>query len=372
MDSLKPTAAPDFWAQYCWHSESRLHQLSPYIGKLKSTIAHDLILNYTKRGQTVLDPFCGSGTIPLECALTKRHPIGADVNVYAYVLARAKLHPPTTLAVGLTQLEQALARARRRPAPDLRRVPAWVRSFFHPETLRETVQFADECIASREYFLLACLMGILHHQRPGFLSFPSSHLVPYLRTRNFPPAKFPQMYERRELGARMVKKVTRALEDDRALSLVTSMRGKVRRAPVQRLTLREDVDAIITSPPYMNALDYVRDNRLRMWLLDRSTVDYSPEPTDKLRNFERTTNAFIRTAVARLKRGGSCVLVVGETVRRKRMKSHPAELLLDWLGTRAPELRLVETMEDTIPDVRRARRDAHGTKKELILVLRKR
>jgi hypothetical protein len=27
--------------------------------------------------------------------------------------------------------------------------------------------------------LLASMLGILHHQRPGFLSFPSSHLIPY-------------------------------------------------------------------------------------------------------------------------------------------------------------------------------------------------
>jgi hypothetical protein len=46
-------------------------------------------------------------------------------------------------------------------------------------------------------------------------------------------------------------------------------------------------------------------------------------------------------------------------------------MLLAWLSDLAPELRLLETMEDTIPDVRRARRDGHATKKELILVLQK-
>jgi hypothetical protein len=170
----------------------------------------------------------------------------------------------------------------------------------------------------------------------------------------------------------MLKKVIRALEDERSLTVVNSMRGQIRLASVQKLVLRNEVDAIITSPPYMNALDYVRDNRLRMWLLDRSTVDYSPEPTDKLQSFQRTTYAFIRSSVSRLKRGGTCVLVVGETVRRKRMQSHPADLLLEWLAEKVPELKLMETMKDTIPDVRRARRDGQATKKELILVLRKR
>jgi len=29
----------------------------------------------------------------------------------------------------------------------------------------------------------------------------------------------------------------------------------------------ESIDAVITSPPYMDALDYARDNRLRLWFL---------------------------------------------------------------------------------------------------------
>jgi methylase of polypeptide subunit release factors len=359
MESIDPTTAPESWADYCWHTESRLHQLSPYIGKLKSTIARDLVISHTQPGDTVLDPFCGSGTVPLECALANRRVFAADVNPYAYVLTRAKLQPPTTLASGLARLDLALASARERPAPDLRKIPRWVRRFFHPETLRETLQFADECIARKEYYL------------PCFLSFPSIHLVPYLRTRKFPQSQFPEMYERRELHPRMVKKVTRALESPLDLSTVNAVRGLVRKTPVENLQLDTRLDAIITSPPYMNALDYVRDNRLRMWLLDRSTADYSPEPTEKLLSFQCTIMAFIRAAVPHLKRGGKCILVVGETVRRKRAKSHPAEMLLAWLRELAPELRLLEVLRDSIPDVRRARRDGQATKKELILVLRK-
>ena len=84
------------------------------------------------------------------------------------------------------------------------------------------------------------------------------------------------------------------------------------------------VDAIVTSPPYMNALDYVRDNRLRMWFLDKSTVDYCPEPTERLAQSMAITASFARNALSYLRLGGYCVLIVGETVLRKRNKSHPA------------------------------------------------
>lgn len=365
------TAAPSEWASHCWHSENKLHQLSPYIGKLKSSIAADLLSEYTRKGDYVLDPFCGSGTIPLEAALMGRHPAAADASPYAYVLAMGKLDPPSSTEEGLTRLKKRLRGASRRHV-DLRSIPAWVRAFFHPETLREAVAFADECAHQGDYFLLSCLLGILHHQRPGFLSYPSSHLVPYLRTNNFPRDEFPALYERRELAPRMEKKVLRALSSPESLSVIKAARGAAKRASIEELRVRRQFDAIMTSPPYMNALDYVRDNRLRMWFLDRNTTNYAPEPTDKREAFRSSVLGLAKRAVPRLRPGGTCVLVVGETITRRRQRQHPAELLLGWLEELAPSLKLQEVVEDEIPDVRRTRRKAQGTKKELFLVLNKR
>ena len=89
---------------------------------------------------------------------------------------------------------------------DLRRAPKWVREFFHPETLREALALSFVLKRRRRWFFLASLMGILHHQRPGFLSYPSSHTVPYLRSKAFPPKKFPKLYEYRSLADRLEAK----------------------------------------------------------------------------------------------------------------------------------------------------------------------
>ncbi len=37
--------------------ESSLHQLAPYVGKLKSGMVRVLLENYSQPGDTVLDPF---------------------------------------------------------------------------------------------------------------------------------------------------------------------------------------------------------------------------------------------------------------------------------------------------------------------------
>lgn len=368
---LTTESAPGEWAEPCSSSEIRLHQLAPYIGKLKSSIAGSLIEAFTAPGETVLDPFCGSGTISLECILRGRNALAFDVNPYAVLLTRAKLQPPLSLDAALEKLEMRLQASRSRAPFPYENIPDWIRRFFHPATLCKALMFADECIEKDDAFLLACLLGILHHQRPGFLSYPSSHLVPYLRERKFPRSEYPELYAERAIEPRLRAKVMRALRTPVCPKTIGS--GSVQRKDIADLDLGSTsaVDAIITSPPYMNALDYVRDNRLRMWFLDRSTSDYSQELTDKRAEFVSLSEAFIVNALRRLRRGGRCVLVIGETVRRKRMTSHPAEQMLACIRRLSPEMVLDRVIADVIPDVRRTRRESAATKKELILVLRK-
>lgn len=168
--TVRVEAAPRLWKASCAHTECSLHQLSPYIGKIKSSIAGELVERFSTRGQLVIDPFAGAGTIPLEAALRGRRVFGADISPYARILSRAKLCPPPSLKIALEQADTVLALAKNLPTPDLRTVPVWVRNFFHPDTLREALQFACVCRAPGREFLMACFLGVLHHQRPGFLS----------------------------------------------------------------------------------------------------------------------------------------------------------------------------------------------------------
>lgn len=326
-------------------------------------------MRFTKPKDLVLDCFSGSGTVPLEAVLLGRNVLAFDRSPYAVTLTRAKLEAPQSVEQAIQRVELRLRRALGRSLYAESRVPEWVKQFFHPNTLQDALRFADECIEQDDQFLLACLLGILHHQRPGFLSYPSSHLVPYLRDRKFPRAQYPEMYEERSLAPRLIAKVRRALKVP--MERPAGVKAYASQEDIAHLMLDHEVDVIITSPPYMNALDYVRDNRLRMWFLDRKTSDYSPEPTDKKEEFDTLTAAFARNALSRLRRRGRCILIIGQTVRRKRMTSHPAERILAHLLTNDPSARLEQIIEDDIPDVRRTRRGTAATKRELILVIRK-
>ena len=199
-----------------WHGsfnarESTLQQLSPYVGKMKSGMAKALISLYSEPGQLVLDPFSGSGVVPLEAALSGRCAWANDLSPYGYVLTKGKLEAPpsrkTAIQRALIVIEAAEQHA---PSVNLAAIPEWVKEFFHPDTLREVIAAFEILPGCEDYFLTGCLLGILHHVRPGFLSYPASHLVPYLRTAKYPPEDFPEMYSYRDLRSRLITKVNRA------------------------------------------------------------------------------------------------------------------------------------------------------------------
>jgi hypothetical protein len=357
------------WTGSALKNESTLHQLSPYIGKLKSSIAASLVSQFTKEGDLVYDGFSGCGTVALEAWAAKRRVIANDLSPYAYVLTRAKLFPPRTLQGALGSIEHASVEAvKLRDDVDLRKVPQWVRDFFHPETLRETIAWTTALRRRRSWFLLASLLGILHHQRPGFLSFPSSHTVPYLRVKKFPRYRFPELYEYRSLRDRLEAKVTRAFR--RMPNLDFDVARSCLRRDTSALTLPEPVDAIISSPPYMRLLDYGRDNRLRLWFLgvqDWRSLDRIVSPHEDA-FLELMCACFTKWKTV-LKPNHCCVLVIGDAfsqVAKGNLPDVVSKIATEEVGGYT---RVCEHTE-TIPNERRVRRGIMGSASETIVVLR--
>lgn len=346
-----------------------MHQLSPYIGKLKSSIARDLIWDYSNKGDLIVEPFSGAGTVPLEAILLNRRVFAADISPYSKILTKAKLSPPPSLAAALRQLERVSKKAEYLPEPDLRSVPKWVRSFYHPKTLKEIIKFLSVCRRTRHDFLIACLLGILHHQRPGFLSFPSSHLVPYLRNKKYPPSEYPEMYEYREIYPRMSAKIERAYK--RIPARLPDANWTFRLSSIENLTFPPSFDCLITSPPYMNALDYGRDNRLRLWFLNPNGSRTVDNPATRSKEaFQYAIKAMAIKVENNLNKAGHCILIVGERLARRRLE-YLSEIICRIMAERAPSLNLISIIKDDIPDIRRSRKNCKATKTEHILIYKK-
>lgn len=362
------------WSGSFNSKESSMHQLAPYVGKLKSGMVRVLIELYSRPGDVVLDPFCGAGVVPLECILMGRHTIANDLSPYAYTITRGKLSAPLTMHEALQETERVLCETESRiHAVSIDHVPDWVRSFFHPDTLREIITAFQVLKERQNYFLTACLLGILHHVRPGFLSYPTSHLTPYLRLRKYPPEAFPKMYAYRDLRTRLTYKVMRAYRRTGFTPLRNQLDWRVLQENTMNLSLPSNsIDAIISSPPYFGALDYARDNRLRLWFLGVSNwkeLDRSLTANDQVYIVQMTQ--CLKQMDRVLRDRAHCVLVLGD-VERNGTKKQTAQIISE-LASEVTQGRLVQKLiyTDEIPDVRRSRRQTHTTKYEKILVMQK-
>ena len=69
-----------------WPARHRIHK---YWGRKPSNIVQAYIELFTEAGDTVFDPFCGSGVVPVEATILGRMGIGMDNNPIAVELGRA-------------------------------------------------------------------------------------------------------------------------------------------------------------------------------------------------------------------------------------------------------------------------------------------
>ena len=347
---------------------SSLHTVGPYIGRVRATLARELVQSYSREGDVVWDPFCGSGTVPLEALLLGREAVAGDVNPYALALTRAKLHAPAEPERSIRYLRTVMQEIRstciREPESS-----EWVRSFFDERTFLETHALALRFRRDRRYFLLGCILGILHHQRPGFLSFPASNLVPYLRTKTFPRDRFPEAYEYRDPLPRLEAKVRRTLSFPAPASC--SRFRVLDSSATKPYMSRGSVDCIITSPPYMGALDYCRDNRLRLWFLNvRDHEGIKRSELGPIASFDDNMRTVLANMAHALVQERQCILIIGNVKSCGKTIDLPSKLT-EIIRNEFPQFELEDSRYEDLPAAKRSRKTGSATSREAVLVFRR-
>jgi DNA modification methylase len=352
------------------NNKNPIHSLSPYVGKIRSDLSKYLIDEYAIEGEYICDPFCGSGTVLLEGWIKGYNVIGVDLNLYAYTLSMGKLHPFVSLNVA----EKKLAVYRQEVECLIKNIsiiniPIWVKDFYHRKTLKEIYAWTMILQTKKEWFLLSCLLGILHHQRPGFLSFPSSHGAPYLRNDKFPKVLFPEMYEYRNVYERLLKKVQRAYKNIPALDFSLSRKGYLEDSSKTNRP-KKRIATIITSPPYMKSLTYARDNRLRLWFLGIDNwkgLDKIISPTSDY-FLQMMKQCFAKWHKLQIK-NDKCIMIVGDIPIMYNLDKIPLHKAIYDLAE--PYYNLISAYTDPIPEEKKMVKGNKKIKREIILVLEK-
>jgi DNA methylase len=359
------------WCQSFDRQESTLHALSAYPQRSSPGLMRSLIELYSQPGAIVLDPFAGSGTVPFEAATLDRIAWSSDASPYAMAITAGKLGAPRSERAALTQAGELLAAIdRHAPAVDLQAIPAWVQDFFHPATLQELVAAFQELRQHPNPFLAACMLGILHHVLPGFLSYPTSAEAPYLRRVTYAPDRFPHLYTYRDLRSRLLSKVKRSYRKHRLPDTWEQRQYRLWQTPCAALPIAAaSVDAIISRPPQADSFESVRNHRLRLWFLgvsDWQAIDSQLIPSG--RNYALQMSASLQAMAQVLKPDRPCVLVVSDVIQHSKTRGI-ASTLAD-LATQTQHWQ-VETLHDLLPKVPPSRSTCKAVKFDQILVLRK-
>ena len=309
------------------------HDIHRYSGKFIPQIARRAIELLTDPGDTVLDPYAGSGTTLLEAALCERRAIGVDMSPLAVLIARVKVTPVET-----RQLDAFMAYARETvqaiemegriltlPEPwplivdavdkDPRWSDEWFTKWFQPDVLSDLIHL-DHAIswwadrATRDIGRLA-LSSVLRRSSRAHSGYPNV------------------MFDRRQpQRARPLKPFLRSLE--RVVQRVEETTPLINPVPDVQLGDATSlpvpdgaVDAVVTHPPYIGSVPYAEYGALSLrWLgqdpkeLDERLTGGRRQRRDVVERFSTGYAAMLAEASRVLKAGGKAFLMVGSpTVR---------------------------------------------------------
>ena len=253
------------------HSETS--SLHPFPARMAPEVALEK-LRGVKKGSTVVDPMCGSGTVLRQAALLGMRPVGFDLDPLAVLLSRANaatVNPDKVRLAGLQLADLA------RHLPQDRVVLPWI------DDDKETQDFIrywfapPQTSALRKLAWLICNVGplrmgriadtylrialsriVVTKQRGASLAWDVSHSRPHkVREHND--------FDVIDQFARACDRLATIVEN-RPIPLTQS---NVYKGDARLLTRIRDRSAhvVLTSPPYLNAIDYMRGHRLALvWL----------------------------------------------------------------------------------------------------------
>ena len=270
-----PSSVP-VYEQELWTSRQRqassIHEVS-YRACFKPQLPAYFIERLTQPGETVYDPFSGRGTTAVETALQGRNVVANDANPLSVILTRPRLELPSVADID-KRLRSLKFAANASSDIDLS-------MFFHRNTLYEILGLRHY-LARRhregaedgvDRWIRMVATNRLTGHSPGFFSV-------YTLPPNQAVSSENQMKINQKLGQKPEYKDIRALILRKSMQLQGGLsaadRWRLRGAAMSAHFLvgeaaatpaiaANSVQLTVTSPPFLDVVQYARDNWLRCW-----------------------------------------------------------------------------------------------------------
>ncbi len=314
-----PVLTRAFWTAR-QRQASNLHEVS-YRACYKPQLPRLFIEKLTGPGELVYDPFAGRGTTAVEAALLGRRVASNDINPLSRLLARPRLAPPDPEAVA-----ERLARIPAGGEPD----GLDLAMFYHPDTEAE-IRALRAWLLGREsrgqddevdrWIRMVATNRLTGHS-PGFFSvytLPPNQAASAEQQRviNRKRNQTPAYRNVRELVLKKTRQLLKGLTGPERANLADAagsarfLTGDARRTP----DLPDgSVTLTVTSPPFLDVVQYAGDNWLRCWFngLDAKAVAAGITMARKLDEWTAVMGEVFRELHRVTRPGGHVAFEVGE------------------------------------------------------------
>ena len=217
-----------------------IHGIYPYRGKMSALDASHVI-SQLPVGSTLLDPFCGTGTIVYEAQIHGMNAIGVDNNPLACIVAAGKTEP---INESLTDSHLKKAVHTAQSIHDIPSMPAAPARYFHVDTADQIMRILS---VSRDFsaYLLSCVYGSICLAARAcnhwlWTSTSTGRINTPLRKVDF--------------YSMLVRKVKKHIQYVRGTPPAHIYNHDTRH--IDDLLPPNSIDIVYTSPPYFDALDY--------------------------------------------------------------------------------------------------------------------
>jgi len=322
-----PRYVNEFWTSKQRQSNP-IHEIS-YRACYKAELPHFFITLLSKEGDVVYDPFTGRGTTIIEAALLNRNIIANDINPLSTILSRPRLFIPSLKNVE-ERLNKIKFSSRHKADIDLS-------MFYHPETESEIVLLRNYLIRkkknSEEDFIDAWIRMVATNRLTGHSrNFFSVYTLPPNQAVTQERQKRINKQRKQKPVYKNVKYIVLKKTRDLTIGINENLIHQLKRIGSKakfsnkdaRLTSNiksNSIQLTVTSPPFLDIVNYTDDNWLRCWFndIDTDKVTRNISITQKLDEWEKAMQTVFIGLYRITKKDGYVAFEVGE-VRKGKLK----------------------------------------------------
>lgn len=278
------------------NNPSSIHGIYPYRGKI-SAIDAQRIIEQMPQGSTILDPFCGSGTIVYEGMKCGLRSFGIDANPIASILSNGKINIPIDYDIVKDEVAHYIKLAQENDFQSV--APEYTTSYFHPETLRQimnmSIYFGD-----MSSYLKACFIGAIALCARGCNHYRwTSSTV----GKNIEPKRYIDFYQKLFYKT---KKHFFPIETNGRIFFADSR-------CLDEVIEKDSIDFVFSSPPYFDCLDYTAYYaRFVYEILGYDRIAVRDTLIQDFVNYEDDMKIVLGKLYEVVKPGGYVIFVVGD------------------------------------------------------------